>query len=61
LLANQFGVPVALTNIAWKTYIVFCVWCMIQAIIFYFIIPETKNRTVSHANLVTLFEKININ
>ncbi|KAK6533565.1 hypothetical protein TWF694_002503 [Orbilia ellipsospora] len=46
LLANQFGVPVALTNIAWKTYIVFCVWCMIQAIIFYFIIPETKNRTL---------------
>ncbi|KAF3902717.1 hypothetical protein AA313_de0202186 [Arthrobotrys entomopaga] len=46
LLANQFGVPVALTNIAWKTYIVFCIWCMIQAIIFYFIIPETKNRTL---------------
>jgi len=46
LLANQFGVPVALTNIAWRTYIVFCCWCAVQAAIIYFMIPETKNRTL---------------
>ncbi len=51
LLANQFGVPVALTNIAWKTYIVFCCWCAIQAIIIYFMVPETKNRTVCFFSL----------
>jgi len=45
-LVNQFGFPVALQNIAWKTYIVFCVWCAIQAIVIYFLIPETKNRTL---------------
>lgn len=45
-LVNQFGFPVALANIKWKTYIVFMIWCVIQAIIIYFLIPETKNRTL---------------
>jgi len=45
-LVNQFGFPVALANIKWKTYIVFIVWCAIQAIVIYFIVPETKNRTL---------------
>jgi hypothetical protein len=47
LLSNQLGVPVALNDIQWKTYIVFCVWCFIQAGVLYFLVPETKNRTVS--------------
>lgn len=50
LLANQFGVSVALERIAWRTYIVFCCWCAIQAAIIYVFIPETKNRTVSYPN-----------
>jgi hypothetical protein len=47
LLANQFGISVALDAITWKTYIVFTCWCAIQAGIMYLIVPETKNRTVS--------------
>jgi MFS family permease len=47
LMANQFGVPVALKNIRWMTYIVFCVWCFVQTAILYFLVPETKGRTVS--------------
>ena len=50
-LVNQFGFPVALQNIAWKTYIVFLVWCAVQAAIVWWLMPETKNRTVS---LITL-------
>lgn len=46
-LVNQFGFPVALANIKWKTYFVFMVWCAIQAGIIYLMMPETKNRTVS--------------
>jgi sugar porter (SP) family MFS transporter len=46
MLVMQFGIPVALKNIAWKTYIVFCIWCVCQSIILYFLVPETKNRTV---------------
>ena len=46
-LVNQFGFPVALANIKWKTYFVFMIWCVVQSIFIYFFMPETKNRTVS--------------
>jgi hypothetical protein len=46
-LVNQFGFPEALEKIKWKTYIVFMIWCLVQAAIFYMFAPETKNRTVS--------------
>ena len=46
-LINQFGFPVALEKIKWKTYLVFMVWCAVQAGIIWIIMPETKNRTVS--------------
>ena len=45
-LVNQFGFPEALAQIAWKTYIVFLIWCFIQAGIFYVFAPETRNRTL---------------
>ncbi|RDL36991.1 MFS general substrate transporter [Venustampulla echinocandica] len=45
-LLNQFAWPVALEKIGWKTYIIFTVWCGIQATVIYFFIPETKNRTL---------------
>lgn len=45
-LVNQFGFPVALDKIQWKTYFVFMIWCVIQAGIIYVFVPETKNRTL---------------
>ncbi|KAM0124934.1 hypothetical protein ACHAO1_010853 [Botrytis cinerea] len=45
-LVNQFAYPVALEKIKWKTYLVFVLWCPIQALVIYFFIPETKNRTL---------------
>lgn len=45
-LLNQFAWPVSLKAIGWHTYIVFIVWDAIQATVFYFLMPETKNRTV---------------
>jgi len=45
-LVNQFAYPVALKKITWKTYIVFVIWCPIQALVIYFFIPETKGRTL---------------
>ena len=46
-LLNQFAWPVALEKIGWKTYIIFTLWDAIQTTVVYFVLPETKNRTVS--------------
>lgn len=46
-LLNQFAWPVAMKDIGWRTYIIFTIWCGIQAVVIFFFIPETKNRTVS--------------
>lgn len=54
LLANQFGFSVSLHRIDWKTYIVLCCWCAVQAVIFYFLVPETKGRTVRYKFLTKL-------
>lgn len=45
-LLNQFAWPVSLKKIGWHTYIIFTIWCGIQAIVIYFFIPETKSRTL---------------
>lgn len=46
LMVPQFGTPVALAHIGWNVYIVFAVWCAIEAILCYFILVETKGRTL---------------
>jgi hypothetical protein len=46
-LLNQFAWPVSMQKLGWKTYIIFTIWCAIQATVVWFFIPETKNRTVS--------------
>ncbi|TVY90937.1 Lactose permease [Lachnellula willkommii] len=45
-MLNQFAWPVSLQKIGWHTYIIFTIWCGIQATVVYFFIPETKNRTL---------------
>ena len=45
-LMNQFAWPIALKEIAWKTYIIFIIWCALQGVIAYFVFPETRKRTV---------------
>lgn len=46
MLINQFAYPIALEKIQWKLYIVFVIWCPIQAFVVWMFIPETKNRTL---------------
>lgn len=46
MLLNQFAWPVSMDKITWRTYIIFCIWCAIQATVIFFFIPETKNCTV---------------
>lgn len=54
-LLNQFAWPVALQKIGWKTYIIFSIWCFIQAATIYLFAPETKNRTVRSISDVITF------
>jgi hypothetical protein len=51
-MLNQFAWPVSMNKIGWHTYIIFTIWCGIQATVVYFFIPETKNRTVSCTTLI---------
>ncbi|KAH9941775.1 general substrate transporter [Epithele typhae] len=46
LIFNQYVNPIALKAIAWKYYIVYCVWLAFEVVILYFFIVETKNRTL---------------
>lgn len=39
-------VPVAFTNITWKTYIMFGVFCTVMIFHVFFLFPETKDRTL---------------
>ena len=45
-LINQFGTPVALAKISYKTYIIFGLWNFVEFIISYFFSVETKGYTL---------------
>lgn len=55
-LLNQFAWPVSMQKIGWKTYIIFTVWDAIMSVFVYFVLPETKGRTVSRHLILPLFE-----
>ncbi|WEW54603.1 hypothetical protein PRK78_000023 [Emydomyces testavorans] len=52
MLLNQFAWPVSMAKIGWHTYIIFCVWCAVQAVVIYFFIPETKNCTLEELDQI---------
>lgn len=45
-LLNQFAWPVSLKAIGWRTYIIFTIQDAVQAAIIWWMIPETKGRTL---------------
>lgn len=51
-LLNQFAWPISLEQIGWKTYIVFTIWDAVQFAVFYFLLPETKKRTLEELDLI---------
>lgn len=56
-LINQFGTPVSLEKIGYKTYIVFCVWNFVELAISYLWSVETKDFTLEE--LDEIFESKN--
>jgi len=51
-LVNQFAWPLSLQYIKWKTYICFIIWDSIQGIILYFVMVETKGRTLEELDAI---------
>ncbi|KAK5108879.1 hypothetical protein LTR62_007769 [Meristemomyces frigidus] len=51
-LLNQFAWPISLAKIGWHTYIVFIIWDAFQWVIWYFLMPETKNRTLEELDKI---------
>ena len=43
LIFNQYINPIALTNITWRYYIVYCCWLVFELVFLYLFIVETKN------------------
>lgn len=56
-LVNQFAFPVAMKDITWKTYSIYLATCWAEAIYYYFVMVETKNKTLEE--LTDIFESPN--
>ncbi|KAG7088451.1 hypothetical protein E1B28_012442 [Marasmius oreades] len=54
---NTFGLPVALEKIGWKTYAIFFAWDVLECIIIYLFVVETKNLTLEEIG--EIFEQPN--
>ena len=51
-LLNSYAWPISLARIGWHTYIIFMIWCAIQLTVFYFLMPETKKRTLEELDKI---------
>ncbi|KAL1887830.1 hypothetical protein Sste5346_009942 [Sporothrix stenoceras] len=49
-LVNQFALPVALEKITWKTYFIYLATCSAMALYYYFVMVETRGRTLEELN-----------
>ncbi|KAH8178843.1 sugar transporter domain-containing protein [Sarocladium implicatum] len=56
-LVNQFAFPIALDEIGWKTYFIYMATCSLEAIYYWFIMVETKGKTLEE--LTEIFEAPN--
>ncbi|KAF8807122.1 general substrate transporter [Phlegmacium glaucopus] len=56
-LINSFGLPVALQKIGWKVYLIFLFWDVLEVVVIYFFVVETKGLTLEEIN--DIFDKPN--
>ncbi|KAM0327930.1 hypothetical protein ACHAQA_005329 [Verticillium albo-atrum] len=52
---NAFVNPIGLDALAWKFYLFYCVWLVVETVVIYFLYPETKGPTLEE--LAYLFEE----
>lgn len=46
MVVNTYGISVGIEAIAWKLYIVYCVWIAIEMVVIYFFFVETAGKTL---------------
>lgn len=46
MVVNTYGISVGIEAIAWKLYIVYCVWIAIEIVVIYFFFVETAGKTL---------------
>ena len=56
---NAYVNPIALDAIGWKYYIFYCVWLIVEALIVYFVFPETHDRTLEDLSFFLEGKEIN--
>jgi MFS family permease len=56
---NAYVNPIALDSIGWKYYIFYCVWLLVEALIVYFVFPETHDRTLEDLSFFLEGKEIN--
>lgn len=49
---NQFLNPIGMENLAWKFFLVYVVWLVIETTVVYFFFPETQGPTLEEVALV---------
>lgn len=49
---NSYVNPIALDDIGWKYYIVYCIWIVVEIATVYFLFPETHGRTLEELSFM---------
>ncbi|RFU32306.1 hypothetical protein B7463_g4017, partial [Scytalidium lignicola] len=44
--------PTAISNLGWRTYLIFSIFCVLQLPFVYFLFPETKGKTLEEMDLI---------
>lgn len=57
MVVNTYGISVGIEAIAWRLYIVYCVWIAIEMVVIYFFFVETAGKTLEE--LGSIFEAEN--
>lgn len=56
-VVNTYGIAVGIEAIAWRLYIIYCVWIAVEMVVIYFFFVETAGKTLEE--LGEIFEAPN--
>lgn len=57
MVVNTYGISVGIEAIAWRLYVIYCVWIVVEMVVIYFFFVETAGKTLEE--LGSIFEADN--